>query len=126
VRSEAVCLEYVGPARVRSWGMDGFMDRHRTRVGFPRGKSKPDGGRRILAPPPDREPSLAGGGHCNLDKAVAVSILGVQLWAGVRPGGWIGSVPGLKAGERAAERGFWGVGGDATGGSRAQREGPKS
>ena len=49
-----------------------------------------------------------------------------RLWAGVRLGGWVGSAPGLKAGERAAERGFWGVGGAATGGSRAQREGPKS
>jgi hypothetical protein len=50
---------------------------------------------------------------------------GWQLWAGVRAGG-IGSAPGLKAGERAEERGFWGVGGGATGGRRAQSEEPRS
>src|ERR1035441_7997753 len=49
-----------------------------------------------------------------------------RLWAGVRPGGWIGSAPGLKAGERAAEGGFWRVGGAAIGGSRAPRGGTKS
>ena len=49
-----------------------------------------------------------------------------RLWAGVRPGGWIGSAPVLKAGERAAERGFWRVGGAATGGRRAQIEEVKS
>jgi hypothetical protein len=49
-----------------------------------------------------------------------------RLWAGVRPGGWIGSAPGGKAGERAAERGFWRVGGAANGGIRAQREEAKS
>ena len=48
------------------------------------------------------------------------------LRAGVRPGGWIGSAPRLKAGERAAERGFWGVECAVTGGSRAPREGQKS
>jgi hypothetical protein len=49
-----------------------------------------------------------------------------RLWAGVRPGGWVGSAPGLKAGNRVAERGSWRVGGAATVGSWAQREEPKS
>ena len=43
-----------------------------------------------------------------------------RLWAGMRLGGWIGSAPGLKAGDRPAERGFWRVGGAAAGYSRAQ------
>jgi hypothetical protein len=49
-----------------------------------------------------------------------------RLWAGVRLGGWIGSALGLKARDKAAERGFWGVEGAATGGGRAQREEVKS
>jgi hypothetical protein len=49
-----------------------------------------------------------------------------RLGAGARAGGWIGSAPGLKAGERAAERGSWRAGCAATGGRRAQREEAKS
>ena len=49
-----------------------------------------------------------------------------RLWAGVRPGDWIGSVPGLKAGDKVAERESWRVGGAATGGRRARREELKS
>jgi hypothetical protein len=49
-----------------------------------------------------------------------------RLGAGVRPGDWIGSAPGLKAGDKAAERGSWRAGGVGTGDKRAQREEPKS
>ena len=41
-------------------------------------------------------------------------------------GGWIGPALRMKAGDGAAERGFWRVVGAATGGKRAQREEHKS